>query len=537
MRLHRTILTGVSAICLLMLFGCAGYHKQDQLASLPADAQVPLPELDPDGDSVGDPPLDVSYRALVGHRSPLTAAERRALESPTGVQFVLDIKETEKVEFYFHYFTHNARDRFSAWLKRAELYLPYVRDVFTSHGLPHDLIFLPFIESGYNPMAYSRAGAGGMWQFMPGTGRDHGLIFDWWIDQRRDPYLSTHAAAAYLARLYDMFNDWHLALAAYNAGHGRISRAMQRTGKDNYFDLAGVNNLLARETRHYVPKFMAVLKIVQNLEELGFEQINWDRSPSLVAFEVKGGTDLAALARTCGMDWDTFRQLNPAFRRQVSPPGRKTTVYIPEDSRHIAAAFLSTAASRPYEGFGRYQVRRGDSWWTLSKRFNVPIDELKRVNDRTGNTLGIGESLMVPKSASASVAAASQVESTVSSARELARQRANYVVQSGDTLWSLSRRFGVAVSSLAQANRLKNQHSLQVGQRLHIPRHSPGTPARAARLASQSGQVVQYRVRPGDTLWRIAQRFGVTTANLTAWNKLPRNGLIRPGDNLKIHVP
>lgn len=537
MRLRFLLL---SSICLLMLIGCAGRHQQDQLAALPAEAQATRPGdfLDPDTRAtLDDPPLDAYGRPLVDYQDPLSPAEQRALESPTEFQFVLDIEETKEVELYFRYFTHDARDRFSAWLKRSENYLPYVRDVFLSEGLPHDLIYLPFIESGYNPMAYSRAGAGGMWQFMPGTGRIYGLTFDWWIDQRRDPYLSTHAAAKHLAKLYDMFEDWNLALAAYNAGEGRISRAMQRSGTDNYFDLAAINNLLARETRHYVPKFMAVLKIVQNLEELGFEPLNWDNKPKVASLNIKGGTDLVALARSCGMDWESFRQLNPSFRRQVSPPGRSIKVHVPKTAQQKAVAFLSKPSSRPYEGFDRYQVRRGDSWWRISNRFNVPVDVLKRVNNRSNNLLSIGESIMVPRSASAAVAAASPREDSISSTRQLAQQRANYVVQRGDTLWSLSRKFGVTVSTLAQANGLRNQNTLRIGQRLYIPSHSAASAARASSGSAQSGQVVQYRVRSGDTLWRIAQRFGVTTANLTAWNSLPRSGLIRPGDNLKIYVP
>jgi len=541
--MHRRLMILIG-ICLMALFGCAGHHQQDQLASLPPEAQAPI-ETDQDRaitleadthTTLEDPLFRDDGVPIVDEQTPLTPAEQKALDAPTEVTFVLDIEETKEVELFFRYFTHDARDRFSAWLKRSERYLPFVRDVFLSHGLPHDLIYLPFIESGYNPMAYSRAGAAGMWQFMPGTGRLYGLTFDWWIDQRRDPYLATHAAAAHLAKLYDMFNDWNLSLAAYNAGEGRISRAMQRSGKDNYFALASVNRLLARETRHYVPKFMAVLKIIQNLEELGFDPIDWNNDPKVAMLDVKGGTDLVALAQTCGLDWEDFRQLNPSFRRKVSPPGQKIAVYIPEDAQNKAVAYLSKPSSRPYEGFDRYQVRRGDSWWRLSSRFNVPIDVLKRINNRKNNLLSIGESLMVPRLASAAVAAASPVEDSRSSTKALAQQRANYVVQRGDNLWNLSRKFGLTVSTLAQANGLKNKHALQIGQRLYIPRHTPGSSA-VASASSTSGQVVQYRVRPGDTLWQIAQRFGVTTAKLTTWNKLPRSGLIRPGDNLKIYVP
>jgi membrane-bound lytic murein transglycosylase D len=517
----------------IILSACAGMHQQEtRTTALPAGKGVASEDastvssvriqLEDDAvPTLDDPLVDPHGHPLVDLDVPLTEAEQKALDEPVRFQFVLDIRETKEVERYFRYFTHDARSRFAAWLKRSEQYLPAVRDIFQEHDLPHDLIYLPFVESGYNPMAYSRAGAGGMWQFMPGTGRLYGLTFDWWVDQRRDPLLSTHAAAQHLAKLHDMFNDWHLALAAYNAGEGRISRAMRRSGTDNYFDLAAINNLLATETRHYVPKLMAILKIIQNLEELGFEPINWDNAPSLAVLDIKGGTDLVALAEHTGLSWDEFRRYNPLFRRQVSPPDMKLSINLPQT--HLAAAreYLSKPNSNPFEGFQRYRVQRGDSWWVLSSRFSTPITVLKRINNRRSNTLRIGESLMVPRSASSTVVQSSG--------------RSNYIVQSGDNLWNISRTHGVSVGTLVQANNLSNKHRLKVGQRLYIPNLS-GSASRAAST-SQSNKVVEYRVRSGDTLWQIARRFGVTTNNLVAWNRLPRNGLIRPGDNLKIFVP
>lgn len=525
----------------LLLSACASYQKPSPHSVLPdggKDARIaaegqPDASILLDGEehrSLLDPPLDAYGRIDVDTDSPLTDAEKKALESPVEFEFVLDIQETREVERFFRYFTHEGRERFEMWLKRSEQFLPEVRDIFAEYGLPHDLIYLPFLESGYNPMAYSRAGAGGMWQFMPRTGQSFGMTFDWWLDQRRDPRMSTHGAAAYLSRLYDMFGDWNLALAAYNAGEGRISRAMQRSGTDNYFDLAAINNLLALETRHYVPKFMAILKIIQNLEELGFDPINWDNNIKLAEIEIKGGTDLAALANSCGMDWDSFRQLNPAFRRQVSPPGMNLSIFVPEDKQATVQAYLKKPAAAPFSGFHRYQVRRGDSWYVLASRFDTPIDVLKRINNRTSNTLRIGESVMVP--ASPAAVAAAQQTGGASATQQRASQRANHVVQSGDTLWSLSRRHGVTVQTLAQANGITAGSTLRVGQRLYIPQIERA----GARTASATTNVVQYRVRSGDTLWRIAQRYGVTTSNLVAWNKLPRNGLIRPGDNLKIYV-
>ncbi|TVQ99125.1 MAG: LysM peptidoglycan-binding domain-containing protein [Desulfovibrionales bacterium] len=531
-RLPLIVLVGV-----LLLSACAGHQKhspQSPLSQRIDDARVfgdgqtsPTAQVD-DRYTIPEPPLDARGQIDVDMDTPLTAAEKKALGAPLDFEFVLDIQETKDVERFFRYFTHDIRDRFEIWLKRSEPFLPEVRDVFAEYGLPHDLIYLPFLESGYNPMAYSRAGAGGMWQFMPRTGESFGMTFDWWIDQRRCPRLSTHAAAAYLSQLYKIFDDWYLALAAYNAGQGRIARAMQRSGTDNYFDLASIDNLLANETRHYVPKFMAILKIIQNLEELGFDPIDWNNGHRLAEIEIMGGTDLVALTSSSGMDWDTFRQLNPSFRRQVSPPGKKVTIFVPEEKQTAVVAYLKKPGSVPFNGFQRYQVRRGDTWSALASRFDTPVDVLKRINNRTNNTLRIGESVMVPASATA-VAAASQSVGT-SATQELASQRANHIVQSGDTLWRLSRQHGVTVQTLAQANGISERSTLRVGQRLYIPQVG------RAGTRTAATNVVQYRVQNGDTLWRIAQRFGVTTNNLVAWNRLPRNGLIRPGDNLKIYV-
>ena len=157
-----------------------------------------------------------------------------------------------------------------SWLKRAQRYLPHTGR-FLAEGLPEDLIYLPFAESGFNPFALSRSGASGVWQFMPGTGKHYGLTVDDWIDERRDPYASTEAAIKYLKKLYADFGDWSLALAAYNAGEGKIGRALAKTGCEDYFSLCEASDDLREETKLYVPKFLALVKIAGNLEELGFE--------------------------------------------------------------------------------------------------------------------------------------------------------------------------------------------------------------------------------------------------------------------------
>ena len=321
----------------------------------------------------------------------LSAQEKQLLFSKNGLIFGLEQHENKKVEQYINYFSHKAKDSFTRWLKRSEEYLPLVREAMDGNGLPHDLALLPFTESGYNPKAYSRAGAAGMWQFMPSTGRKYGLTVNWWIDERRDPYLSTDAAIRYLKDLYALFDDWYLALAAYNAGEGKIGRAIRALKVNTFFDLAKKNkrlryrSRLRRETLNYIPKFIAISKIFQNLEALGFEKVNWDSGKKVQHITVPGGTDLLALARAGNMPWADFHALNPAYRRQVSPPNKETTAHVPVDKSEAMLAYLSDPGSRPYAGYTVYVVRQGDSWWSISRKFRVPISVLKKVGQTVGS--------------------------------------------------------------------------------------------------------------------------------------------------------
>ncbi len=493
-------------------------------------------------------PLDPELSAEPTDGGELTSSERSIFYSRNGIFFDLDLHNTKEVEHFFTYFTHRARGTFEKWLKRAEQHLPMVRQVFTKYGIPQDLVLLPFAESGYNVKAYSWAGAGGLWQFMPYTGRKYGLRVDWWIDERRDPYLATDAAARYLKDLYDLFGDWHLALAAYNAGEGKIKRAIDALDVSNFFELAANNNRLSykarlrRETLQYVPKFIAISKIFQNLEALGFESVSWAEAPELDHVEVPGGTDLLALAKAGGMSWSDFHALNPAYRRQVSPPKGVTTAHLPSDKAPAMIAYLKDAPTRPYAGYQAYRVRNGDSWWAISRRFGVPISILKKVNNRNSNTLHPGQMIMVPGAGSAdAVAAASDKDTDRTSSRtktrKVAQSRSNYVIQPGDTLWDISKRYNVSVRTLQQANGLTQRSTLKSGQRLYIP-DATGSTQRASKGQAETmhAELVRYKVRRGDTLSAIARKFGVSIDQIRSWNKLGSKSTIYANQVLKVYV-
>ncbi len=532
MFIKNIVLSTLLAALVLTATSCA--HKQPQVAD---GAQT----VDPISENQSEVQLDPALTDEPSQdTSSLSSKEINILKSRAGLDFDLDLHDSEEVRRYFTFYTHKARKTFTRWLKRSEEYLPHVRRELIKHGLPQDIALLPFGESGYNVYAYSRAGAAGMWQFMPGTARKYGLTVNWWIDERRDPILSTEAAARYLKELYGIFNDWHLALAAYNAGEGKIGRALKATNTNNFFELHKKNHTiksrrsrLRKETLNYVPKFIAISKIFQNLEELGFEPVNWLNSAELAHAEVAGGTDLAALAKAAGMTWEEFRMLNPSFRRQISPPDDNSTVHFPRKSVAAVMEHLSHPDSHPYSGFIRHTVKSGDNWWQLSRRYGVPVAELKSLNNRSSNLLKPGQSLLVPGRNSVKPAYSAKTTKTAKAKTSMtvASSATSHSVRRGDTLWSISRAYKVDLENLRQANSLHG-NAITVGQRLVIPAKNT-----QVAMAGSNGAEQIYKVRRGDNLTNIARRFGVSTNTLLRWNDgLGSKSLIHPGDKLKVYV-
>lgn len=473
--------------CLLILAGCAS-------PSVNTREHKPVSNMEPDISELS---------ALKQSRGrPLTPAERQALDSKVGIAFHLSPEESEEVKLFFQSFTRDKRDTVQRWMLRSEPHLEYVRAVLASHRLPQDLLALPYIESGYNVMAVSSSGAVGMWQFMPATGRRFGLTVDWWLDERRDPYLATVAAARYLKALYEQFGDWQLALAAYNAGEGTISRAMTATGKQSFKTLVKSSAPLKDETRHYVPKFLAMLKITQSAKKLGFSAPDMRASKDLQEVRIPAGTDLAGLADHLGLTWEQFHALNPAYRRQVSPPDRVTAAWVPKRLAQPALAY----ADNPTRGKGSAGVRLargGETWWTLSRETGIPANLLRDCNKGLDAPVP-GKTLMVPlaacaqdagaaydpvkpgKFAPAAATAVAQASSQQSAPSGLA-QPTLYIVRKGDTLETVAQKTGVGVQDLISFNKANPKDALIPGTPLLIPgKTQPANMAQAQSAQERS---------------------------------------------------
>jgi membrane-bound lytic murein transglycosylase D len=311
------------------------------------------------------------------------------------------------VQHHIRYFNISIRNRFEQWLVRLSRYRPLVENIFTEFHLPSDLVYLSLVESGFNPYAYSRAKATGPWQFMKGTAKLYGLRVDAYVDERRDPIKSTVAAARYLRDLYDLFGAWPLAMAAYNAGEGKVMRALQKAQAESFTDISKTR-LIRRETKEYVPRFMAATIIAKNPDRYGFPQ----EASAPHQFEeviVTRPLHFHAIANATGVPFAELRLLNPELRRDATPPGDDSYLLkVPVGTKAKVEQLLDRIPTYKFPpqakpqfasaGSSRwYKVRVGDTLEKVSRRFRIPLKTLKTRNNLAGPTIRPGDFLVISR--------------------------------------------------------------------------------------------------------------------------------------------
>ena len=411
---------------------------------------------------------------------------------------------------------------------RAQRYLHHVVNEVEARGLPGDLALLPVVESAFNPFAYSRSHASGLWQFIAPTGERYGLRRNYWQDQRRDVVESTRAALEYLEQLHQRFNgDWFLAIAAYNYGSGNIQRAINRNlalrRKTDFFSLS-----LPAETRAYVPKLIALAKMIRTPEAYGFYLPPIPDTPYFRVVPTEGPVDLRLMAELAGVETEELHALNPAWNRWITDPDGPHRVLIPEVVADGFTAKLAALDGNARARLGVHTVAAGESLASIAGLYKVPETFIDRVNAGKRAQLQTGDQLWVP------AGDVSQLRAGLGSDME----RRVHRVKSGESLWSISRRYGMTVPQLARMNSLSSKSVLQPGQRLQVA--GSGGSAKSAspetmQVAATAGKV-NYKVKRGDTLSTIARRFEVTVRDLQAWNNMGRSTVLRAGQLLTIHV-
>jgi membrane-bound lytic murein transglycosylase D len=394
--------------------------------------------------------LETAYGQIVAREGLPVAVPKVDIEAAASIP----IPEHPTIRGALQYFTTDLKPSIQESLLRSGKYKKLIDKALDDYKLPRGLAYLPVIESAYIPTVTSRAGAHGIWQFMPETARDYGLRVDWWVDERADPERSTLAAAAYLRDLYRQFNDWPLALAAYNAGPGRIRRAMQSTGSTTFWELLE-NEAVPKETRGYVPTFFATLTIASDPVTYGFrlgQPLDFDHKP----VEIEGPLSLRYLASIANVDEALLRDLNPALSHGVLPPG-KTIVRVPSKSADAVAARARTLKNEDANiAVCAYTLRQGQSLKRLARTLGTDVDTLLAMNHlRSASAIGEGDSIYLPVRA-----------------RELGsllnHSDAYYAVKKGDTFYSIAKSHSLTVDELLELNELDHDHMLQPGERLRV---------------------------------------------------------------------
>jgi membrane-bound lytic murein transglycosylase D len=430
-----------------------------------------------DGAPLADPAPAGSVAAKIPELLGISDEELRA-------KYDIPVELNDAVVAYIRFFQTDAREHFSKWLTRSTRYIPMMRKVLEREGLPLDTVYLAMIESGFSAYAYSFAKAAGPWQFVVGTSRRYGLLTDFWVDERRDPYKSTIAASKYLKDLKARFRgDWYLAWAGYNAGEGKISRAIRKEKTTDFWRMMGRGRTLRAETKHYVPKLIAAALIAKHPERFGFH-VDYDQPRDFEEVRVPDATDLHVVAKAAGITFEELRDLNPELRRFCTPPGGYT-LRLPQAKREAFLAEYEKLDAKDRLSFTEHRVEKGEPLGKIARAYGVTEAAILRTNGiRSYRQIKPGRMLVIPMAgASRGMLAGSQLEDRRARGRTQLRaapsdpapaakraQGALYTVKPGDTLWTIAAKFSTTVDKLRKLNGLSGRRAraLQVGQTIAV---------------------------------------------------------------------
>lgn len=452
--------------------------------------------------------------------------------------FDYPIVVNNRVQNWMVYFLTRGRTWFVKWLARKDRYAPLILPALEEAGLPQNLIYQAMIESGFNPYATSHASAVGVWQFIKSTGRAYGLERSWWVDERRDPVMATRSAIAFMTDLHNRFGDWRLASAAYNAGGGKINRAIKMYGTRDFWEMSSESySYLKPETKNYVPKIIAAAILGTYADRYGLTaEIKDEHRLSAWDFDivqVPEATDLQVVAKITGASLEDLEGMNPALRRGYTPPGvQNYPLNIPRgQGKRFDREFAKLPASER-KTFVRYTIRKGDSLGKIASKYSVPVNTIQRMNGISDpRRIRVGKTLLIPVRASG-----------------LGDRTVTHIVAKGESLSVVAKKYGTSAQALRDANKLKSD-TLEVGQKLKVQTQGSGeSTAVASKPSSKSKSTSStpavkssatktwHTVGKGDSLYKIATANGLSVDGLRTLNKLNSKSVIHPGDKLRLRA-
>ena len=423
---------------------------------------------------------------------------------------------------------------------RARRYLPYIVSELERRKLPLEIALLPIVESAYDPFAYSHGRAAGLWQMIPGTAKRFGVRQNWWYDGRRDVVDSTRAALDYLEYLEGLNDgDWLNAIASYNSGEGNVLRAARKNRKANkpvdFWHLQ-----LPRETSMYVPKLLALVEIVSDPDKFQLTLPVVADEQQFTVTDIGSQLDLALAAELAGVDVDTVYQYNPGYNRWSTDPSGPHKLVMPVDVADQFVAALADVPAKDRVRWKRHKVKNGEAISQIAEKYNTTVSTIRAANNLRGNMIRAGHHLMIPVATKPLSAYSKSADARLAKTQNKPRagSKIEHIVKSGESFWTISRRYKVTHRQLAAWNGMAPGDTLSVGRKLVVwtnaelddPRMSP-----TAALGNTTRKL-RYTVRRGDSLYLIASRFRVSVAQLTRWNKIDKNKILRPGQKLTMYV-
>jgi membrane-bound lytic murein transglycosylase D len=496
-------------------------------------AQTAAPDTTPAADSSAQPPAAATDAAATDAAGAgptqvagLAPAQYSDLFDRMRAGFrIEDESEHKAVGQQLHWYVSNPEYLQRAFA-RAEISLYHIVTEVERRGMPLEIALLPIVESAYEPYAYSRARASGMWQFIPDTGSKYGLKQDWWYDGRRDIIESTRAALDYLQALHDEFNgDWLLAIAAYNCGEALVERAVEMNraaGRSIDF----WNLWLPGETRAYVPKLLAMKQLVMDPEAYGLLFSPIPNQPYFARVPTHSQLNLKIAAEIAGISPEDLYELNPAFHRWATDPSGPHYLLVPVDAADVFAENVQQLTPDQRLGVTHYAVVKGDSIASVAAQFNTTVNVIRELNDMPTQGLAVGDDLRVPSAVPELPAKVMLAAARVDGRGRTPRGHVQ-IVRRGDSLWTIARRHGMNVNTLASMNGLHPDDALRAGQRIRLSADS-GTHTARRRVV--------YTVRDGDTVTQIAHLFQCSVPQLLAWNGLSSHSHIHTGQKLRIQL-
>ncbi len=478
--------------------------------------------------SLGHLPSDVSADALIRRFSEInhivvdsTELARLGTFEADKIVYNVPIIMNERVKKAILYYQTVAHDAFERYLSRSTKYIPMIDKILTEHGVPTDIKYLALVESGYNPKAYSWARAMGLWQFIASTGRMYDMHRNWWYDERKDPVKATHAAARFLKDLYKKFGSWELAMAAYNGGPGRVSRTIKKQKTKDFWKMD-----LHKQTEDYVPFFMAATIICKDPEKYGFTGIKYEPEWTYDEVVVKKCLDLNVVAKAIGSSVKELKAYNPELLRQFTPPKIKEySLRIPKGSKAKFRAAYDKMPSSKQTSWVKHKIRKGETVSTIARKYGVSQYAIFSANNLSRRSkIYAGKQLVVPVPNDRSYSSNKK--------RNYEMEGNLYVVRSGDNVWEIAKAFGTTPEKIRKLNKLDSKSRIHIGQKLVIT-NSKNQKIYASKNVS-TDKTGNYKVKRGDSLWEIANKFNTSVSDLRRLNGLGRRSYIYPGQKLKV---